>query len=68
MAGNNPPDVVLELTTAQAQFLLRNCDSNIEFALKAMMQMESQSAVAKLVELNEQFKDIRNLLKRAGVE
>lgn len=67
MAGNNPPDVVLELTRDEAQFLLRNCDTNIAFGLANLQTME-RPAAEKLVGLIEQFKGLRNKLIKQGVE
>lgn len=65
MTSNNPPDVVLNLTMAQAEFLRGNCESNMVFALNAMQNGDlSRSAVEKLVALNEQFKDIKRLLDK----
>lgn len=69
MTSNNPPDVELALTKAQAQFLLRNCDSNIIFGLNAIQGGNlSETSVRKLVEQMEQFKEIRALLLKQGVE
>lgn len=66
--SNNPPDVILELTSAQAAFLMGNCDSNIAFGLSAMQNSElSRASVEKLVALMEEFKGIRKALIKAGV-
>ncbi len=65
MTSNNPPDVVLNLTMTQAEFLRSNCESNMVFALNAMQNGDlPRSAVEKLVALNEQFKDIKRLLDK----
>lgn len=66
--SNNPPAAVLELTLVQAEFLMNNCDSNIEFGLKGLQTMESAESAARLVAIIEQFKDIRKLLLKQGIE
>lgn len=43
MATNNPPDVVLELTREEAEFLLRNCDSNITVGLASLQLVTSRT-------------------------
>lgn len=64
--SNNPPDFVIELTKDQHAFLLDNCESNMKFALAAMSGgAMSRDGLVKLVELNEKFKAIRDLLKKA---
>ena len=65
--SNNPPDVVLELTKDQAQFLLKNCDSNMKLALNLITQCSTQKEAEPYVKLNEQFKSIRSLLVKQGV-
>lgn len=67
MTSNNPPDVVLELTHEQAQFLLSNCDQNIAVGLAGMQMLRDRDSLVKLVSLTEKFKEIRNLLRRQGV-
>lgn len=64
--SNNPPDVELALTTKQAKFLLANADQNIIFALGAV-QTVSETGARKLVDIMEQFKEIRELLIKQGV-
>ena len=62
--SNNPPDVILELTQDEADFLLKNCESNMAFALSAMQALEDMKSLEKLVDLNEKFKNIRDKLKK----
>lgn len=66
--SNHPPDIELGLTREQAQFLMNNCDTNIEFALKAMLTLQSREAAMEMVALMEQFKAIRALLRAQGIE
>lgn len=67
--SNNPPFVVVELTKEEFEFLVGNCESNMEFAMKAMMSDPplSRASLEKLVDLNEQFKGIRDKLKAASL-
>lgn len=66
--SNNPPDVELQLTLEEAQFLLRNCESNIHFALMALEAIETRGNLEKTVDLMESFKNIRDKLKSQGVK
>lgn len=77
--SNNPPAAVLELNEKQAKFLLNNCNTNIAFVLNAMMadqaaamtgkdRVLNRPALEKLIELSEQFKEIRTMLRKQGVE
>jgi hypothetical protein len=68
MTGNNPPDVVLELTMEQAEFLLRNCDHNIGFALHILQNNSDRASAERTVALTEKFKEIRNKLRKQGVK
>lgn len=65
--SNNPPDVSLELTAEQAKFLLRNCDSNIAFALGSL-QTVGRDTAEKMVVVMEQFKEIRAKLIAQGIK
>lgn len=70
---NKAPDVTLELTERQAQFLLKNCNSNMAVALSAlqgivMQDIDSAHTARRLVAMLEQFKEIRELLTRQGVK
>lgn len=65
--SNNPP-VVLELTKEEAEFLLQNCDKNIEFGLHFMvnaqaeggpMTPERRATVEKIIGVMEQFKALK---------
>ncbi len=76
--SNNPPAAVLELNEKQAKFLLENCNTNIHFMLNALQssQMAGMGAdgvalkretLEKLIEIGEQFKEIRTMLVKQGV-
>lgn len=76
---NNPPAAVLELTEAQAKFLLENCSKNIQFVLNAMMREQlavqqgaaplfDRAALEKLIAVSDQFKEIREMLRKQGIK
>lgn len=64
--SNNPPDVELGLTRAEAEFMLENCETNIAQGM-AILTIDgfSRDALEKTVALIEQFKPIREKLKKA---
>lgn len=64
--NNNPPYKIVELSEEQYRFLLENCDSNLEFGLRAMMSGDfSRQTLEQLVDLNEKFKSVKTALERA---
>lgn len=76
--SNNPPAAVLELTEKQAKFLLGNCNTNMRFMLNAMQSAQNASmglegiplkreTLEELINLNEQFREIRTMLTKQGV-
>jgi hypothetical protein len=68
MQSNNPPDVILELTKQQAEFLLKNCNSNITMGLKLIdMPDVSRGTLERAVALMEEFKAIRAMLVTQGI-
>jgi hypothetical protein len=62
---NDESTVFVELTREQAQFVLDNCDANLEFGLKAIQGDFSQETVVKLVENMEKFKELRTAVRKA---
>lgn len=64
----NSPDVLLELTTEEGKFILEHCESNMAMALTILGGPISREGAVKIVNLNEQFKTIRNKLIKAGVK
>lgn len=66
--SNNPPYAELQLTQEEHEFLLRNCDSNITYALNTIQHGNLQRAtVEKLVAQMEQFKAVKHKLQAARV-
>lgn len=72
MSTNNPPEVIVEMSRELADFVIENCDTNIEFGLKAMMAIgtvddgsnKTRESLEKLVTLNENFKALKNAVKK----
>lgn len=68
--SNNPPHSVIELTEEEHEFLLKNCEANIVVGLNALTMVQrgelSVKAAREAMDLLEQFKGIRNKLKRAA--
>ncbi len=65
---NNPPYVSLELTQEQAEFLLKNCNSNLTLGLQLVMACKSREQAEKFIQFNENFKAIRTMLLKQGVK
>jgi hypothetical protein len=61
---NNPPDVVLELSSKEAEFLMRNVDSNIEMGLNLLNGPISKGGAEHIVDLLENFKAVRAKLQK----
>jgi len=66
--SNNPPDVVLNLTFKQADFIVRNCDSNIKVALNIAMDPDtSEETQVRAASLGRDFQELKDLVKKATV-
>ena len=63
--GHNNPPVLLELTREEAEFILRNAETNMEQGLAILTSGFSDEAKRKTVELIEQFRPIRDKVKDA---
>jgi hypothetical protein len=44
--SNNPPDLIIEMDFKLAEFVIKNCDSNISFALGMLQQVSVNTAEA----------------------
>lgn len=68
MGTNNPP-ILVELTPELADFLFKNCESNIVFGLKAIdptnPTITSEDLVIETVQMLESFKAIRAAIIKA---
>ncbi len=62
--SNNPPEVVVHFTRAQAEFVLKNCETNMVFALEAIQKMEQRDTQEKLVALLEEFKAVKQAVEK----
>jgi len=76
MANNNrlsnDPPVTVEFTAEQGEFIVHNCNRNLEFALQAMMSLSnttntSESSTRAMISLMESFKGIKEVLVKAGI-
>ena len=65
--NNNPPYAVVELSKEQYDFILRNCDSNIRAGLSILTTTgkTSEPMEVKIVELIEQFKNIKKVVEKS---
>jgi hypothetical protein len=77
MVGSNSQDVHVTLTPEQATFLIANCDKNVTYALGVMMKAHggsngtgedllTQESMMKLIELSQQFREIKQAIVAAG--
>ncbi len=62
--SNNPPEVTVGLTKFQAEFLLSNCDSNIEMGLNSLSAGMSRDTTVKLVALVQAFKGVKAAVEK----
>ena len=63
--GHNNPPICLELTQEEAEFVLRNCDTNIQQMLAMLQQDISLGSQEKLGAMIEQFSAIRDKTREA---
>ena len=71
--SNNPPDVVLELTQEEADFLYDNCEANMVMGLEMIQKLgnsdmtndQIRPTAEKLSKTIDSFKAIRDKLKKA---
>lgn len=62
--SNNGPFAVIELTQEQYEFAMRNCETNLTLGLELMQQAQSRAVVENLVQMNNDFKSLRDALKK----
>lgn len=63
--GHNNPPVTLELAREEAEFALKNVETNITQGLALLQSGLSPGSAEKIVTLIEDFKPIRDKLKAA---
>lgn len=69
MSGHNQPPVVVELPGDLADFLIDNCETNMEFGLRVLVMVQegtmSRETGQKVVDLAEKFKRVRAIIQKA---
>lgn len=69
MISNSGGMVFVQLTPELAEFLIENCDSNLEMALKLLDSLGSldlgRESLERIVALNEKFKAIKEAALKA---
>ena len=63
--SNNPPEVVIGLSRADAEFVLRNCEANIITGLTLLQTDLSRENAESIVKMNDHFKRIKDATKEA---
>jgi len=63
--SNTGGKIAVLLTKEQAEFLIGNCDSNIELGLRMLPGIVSESNAAKIVDMLGNFKSIKKACKEA---
>ena len=65
MKTNNPP-ITVELDAAMVDFIIDNCEANMRFALGVLQNRSlPRAALEKIVDQNEKFKQLRELVLKA---
>jgi hypothetical protein len=64
--SNNAPFATLDLDEDTANFLMKNCITNIRFGLAAIDGITSRDLAEKLVEQMNYFKHLRDMLRLAN--
>lgn len=70
--SNNPPDFTLDLTSEEAEFLMRNCRANIHYGLQALQALDldpnaTEQGFIDIRDMLERFTALRDKLRAAGV-
>ena len=62
--SKNSPYLLLPLTQEQTEFIIKNCDANISFALSQLQSLDNIELCHKLVDQMEKFKELKNLVEK----
>jgi len=66
MSSHNNPPITIEIDAKLADFVLDNCDTNIELGLKLLQSYgDNISTAYKLVEMVENFRALKNAIVNA---
>ncbi len=63
--GSNNPPVTIELSAELADFVVENCEANMEFGLKSLQMLTSRDLQERLVANMERFKALREAVLKA---
>lgn len=66
--SNNPPDVTINLTTADAELMVEHCNANIRLGLANLQECDRREFGEKLVKLLEFYRRIKDALVYEGVK
>lgn len=66
--SKNSPYLLLPLTKEQTEFIIRNCDANIGFALSQLQNLDNIELCHKLVDQMEKFKELKGLVEKEKKE
>lgn len=61
---SNNPRVIIELSEEDAEQLVDNCDSNLEFGLKSLDKLTSRDLQEKMVATLEFFRRVKTAVKK----
>lgn len=61
---NNPPEVLIGLSRADADTLIEHCNSNITFGLLALQDVKSMVGAESIVALLETYKRIKTATQK----
>ncbi len=51
--------ILVEMHRDLAEFVVRNCDSNISYALATMQKLENETSIREMASLLEKFKELK---------
>lgn len=63
--GDNNPPVILELTREEAEFLMKNAETNMAMGLEMLSAPMSEEGLRQTVDLIEAFRPLRDKTKKA---
>jgi len=68
IGNNNPPEVVVGLSSDDAKFVLAMINDNIGLLLSVLTGIKDRAKAERMIDLLEKNKRVREALKKAGVK